>query len=79
LNTTIVAFTAFLAIINLRNEVFSFFAIVSYMSILISGVSYSILGDKMLFKKIAPRLLYWIGIIILTGLVIYYCLSFDWI
>ncbi|MEJ2056153.1 MAG: CDP-alcohol phosphatidyltransferase family protein, partial [Calditrichaceae bacterium] len=52
LNTVVVSFTAFLNIIGVKNIVFDIFVYISYATILISGVSYGIVGQRKLCKNL---------------------------
>lgn len=70
-NTSIAALAVLLFIFNVTNWFFTFVLIVSYLSVLISGVSYAFVGEKLLFEKSAWRYLYWLVIVGLTAIVVY--------
>lgn len=72
LNTFVVSFTAFLCIAGLKNIVFDIFVYMSYGTILISSISYALLGQKKLCKKMHEKIGYWIFLVILTTIIIYF-------
>lgn len=79
LNTCVVAFTAFLCIILVQNIVFDIFVYISYGTILISGLSYALVGQKKLCDKTYEKIGYWIFVIILSSITIYYTWKFGWL
>ena len=79
LNTVVVSFTAFLNIVGLKNIVFDIFVYISYGTILISGVSYALLGQNKLCKKLSEKIGYWLFLFILTLIVIYSTWKLGWL
>jgi cardiolipin synthase len=79
LNTFIFAIAGFLSVIKIDNVIFTFVIICAYIMTLASGISYGLIGARLLFNKPMQKTLYWIGIAILTAIVIYFSLNFTWI
>ncbi len=79
LNTCVLAFTAFLSIIKIQNIVFDVFVYLSYGMILLSGLSYAIVGQKKLCNKIYEKIGYWIFVIILSSITVYYTWKLGWL
>lgn len=79
INTVTVSFTAFLSIIKVQNIIFDIFVYLSYAIILISGISYAILGQKKLCTKIFEKVGYWLFLVILTSITVYYTWKLGWL
>ncbi len=79
INTAVVSFTAFLCIIKIQNIVFDIFVYLSYGIILISSISYAILGQKKLCKKYYEKVGYWLFLVILTAITVYYTWKLGWL
>ncbi len=77
LNTSVIAFTGFLFLINFNNIFFTFFLFASYLCLLISGVSYYLIGERLLFDKKIPKYLFRLVIFSLTIAVVYYTFQLD--
>lgn len=71
INTCLLAFTAILYMANVKNEVFTFFLIASYLSIFISGFSYMKVGEELLFTDVRKRYIFRAGVVLLTIAVVY--------
>ena len=79
LNTCVVSFTAFLCIIRVQNIVFDIFVYISYGFILVSGISYAIVGQKKLLNKLYEIIGYWLFLVILTSIIVYYTWKMGWL
>lgn len=79
INTTVISITIFLVVINFRQEILTFFVLVSYLTIVLSGISYARTAEKILLKTIPAIIIYYTFLAIISAGVILYCLIFDWI
>ncbi len=70
LNTTVIATTGLLYLSGWLPGVARLGILLSYGTIAISGISYALLGQKLLFEKNWHRIGYWLILIVLTALVI---------
>ena len=76
-NTTVVSFTGFFFILNLRNVVFMVFFFGSYLTIIISAVAYYAWGEHMVFPKKGQKIIARLVLIFATLLVLYFVLPLD--
>jgi cardiolipin synthase (CMP-forming) len=79
INTTVISITILLAVINLRQEIFTLVVLVSYLTIVLSGLSYARTAEQILFKTIPAKIMYYIVLAIVSVAVILFCLPFNWI
>lgn len=75
LNTVIIAFTVVLFFLNVKNIVFTISLISSYTIIFISGLSYFLIADKLLFQKKIYKYLFRLLIFLITIIVVYLTLT----
>jgi CDP-diacylglycerol--glycerol-3-phosphate 3-phosphatidyltransferase len=75
LNTVIIAFTVLLFLFNVKNLVFTISLLSSYIIIFISGLSYFIIADKLLFQKKIHKYLFRLLIFLITIIVVYLTLT----
>lgn len=75
LNTVIIAFTVVLFFLNVKNIVFTISLISSYIIIFISGLSYFLIADKLLFQKKIYKYLFRLLILLITIIVVYLTLT----
>ena len=71
LNTTVIALTVLLYLLGIKGILLDSFLIACYAIILISGISYAGIAEKMLFTTKKSRYLFRLIIIILTVIIIY--------
>ncbi len=79
LNTTVIAFTGILFLIQPPVPVLNAFIVLSYFTISASGVVYAKLGQDILCQTTKSKLIYWATIIVLTAIVIYWMLNFNFV
>ncbi len=79
LNTTVIAITGFLYLAGWLTLVAKIGIILSYGTILASGISYSLLGQRILVETRSQKLLYWFTLLFLTTIVIIFTLNFRFV
>jgi len=79
LNTTVIAVTGLLFLSGWLPGLAKIGIILSYGTILASGLSYAILGQKILFQKKWPKVIYWLILIVLTSVVFFLTLNFKFV
>ncbi len=71
LNTTIIALTVLLYLLGIKGLLLQVFLWGSYLMILISGISYELIGEKLLFKKKSTRFFFRCIIIAISIMVVF--------
>jgi len=79
LNTTVIAVTAILFLMNSPEWLNRIFLSLSYFTIFASGLSYAILGQKILCPEWKQKTLYWTVLGLLTILVVVFTINFRFI
>ncbi len=79
LNTTVIAFTGILFLIRIPDVFLNIFIVLSYFTILASGVVYAKLGQDILCQSRMSKIAYWSVLVILTGIVVGWSLNFNFI
>ncbi len=79
LNTTVIAFTGILFLIPIPQIILNIFILMSYSTILASGMVYAKLGQDILCHTIKSKILYWLLLVVLTGIVLGWSLNFNFI
>ncbi len=79
LNTTVIALAAIFFFTNWVPVLTRVLIALSYVTVLVSGISYSLLGARILCSTKKEKLIYWVGIGILTIGVIFLTLNFEFI
>lgn len=83
LNTVVVSAACILFMFNFTNGVFVFVLAVSYLTVLISGISYLRVGEQLLFSEKRHRWWFRAGIALLTLLMVYLSIRLsgegDWL
>ena len=69
-NTTVLAVTGLLFLLNVPATYLNPLLILCYITIFVSGVSYAFVGVRLLEWQGAHRVLYWIFLVLLTGILI---------
>ncbi len=78
-NTTVIAITGILAFVRLPYPYLSFFILMSYGTILVSGIVYARLGQRILCTSLRSKILYWGVLILTTAIVVFWTLNFKFI
>lgn len=76
-NTAVVSFAGLLFVMGCNNFLFTIFYLGSYFTIFISGVSYYILGEKILFEKKWHKYLTRVLSVVLSIVILNFILSID--
>ncbi len=79
LNTTVIAVTGILFLINLPVPLLNGFILLSYFTILASGVVYAKLGQSLLCPTLKSKVIYWIILTVPTVFVVLWALNFNFI
>ncbi len=77
INTTIVSVTGLLFLVHIPDVLFRVLLLLSYISIAISGVSYAITGQQLLFSRKVYKVIYWLGLGLLTCAFILLLVHFE--
>ncbi|MBN2710636.1 MAG: CDP-alcohol phosphatidyltransferase family protein [Calditrichaceae bacterium] len=79
LNTTVIALTVLLYLLGIKGILLDIFLFTGYMTIIISGISYAGIAEKVIFTTKKSRYLFKIISIILTVIIIYSMKGFSFL
>ncbi|MHB2153098.1 CDP-alcohol phosphatidyltransferase family protein [Calditrichota bacterium GD2] len=79
LNTTIVSIAGILYLTGWAPLVAKIAIVASYGVILVSGISYALLGQKILFTNRWPKLIYWLVLFLLTLFVVLSTINYKFV
>lgn len=79
LNTSVIALAGLLFILPIPGIIVNVLIIISYATILISGVSYAQIGQQMKFNTPGKMTLYWGSLLVLTLIVVWLIRDFNFI
>lgn len=77
INTSLITILALFFILEFYNYLYSFVLYASYLSILISGISYARIAEKALFTSKTGKYLYRISLVVVTIIIVFYAFQLE--
>jgi len=77
LNTTLITILVLLFLLEFYNYFYTFVLFLCYLSILVSGISYARIGEKILFSSRTGKYLYRTGLLLVTIFLVYFVMQID--
>ena len=77
LNTTLITILVLLFLLEFNNYFYTLVLYLCYLSILVSGISYARIGEKILFSSRIGKYLYRTALFLITILVVYFVMQMD--
>ncbi|HGY54952.1 MAG TPA: hypothetical protein ENK44_04580 [Caldithrix abyssi] len=79
LNTVVISISGLLLIFNYSGVIYKIAVVAGYLTIFISGISYLIVGEKLLFEKGWGRFFFRFAVILITAAVLYLISQFRFL
>jgi CDP-diacylglycerol--glycerol-3-phosphate 3-phosphatidyltransferase len=77
INTILITFLVILFLLDFFNIFYLIILYACYLSILISGISYARIAEKVLFLSKPVKYLYWISLLVITVIVVYFAFQVE--
>lgn len=78
LNTTVISLLGIIFLLNIKNVIYIVLLFCSYLTILISGVSYFMIAEKILYNSKIKKYLFRLSALVITLAVIFLAFNINW-